>query len=473
MKYLHVNPPWYALQTGLRQPNIPLGAAYCARAALSAGCQVLTWNGDLLPSGSDNLYSQEMEAYQQYGDSKTFDKNDAVWISLIQVLCDFRPDIVGISISTPAYDSALHTAFIVKRVLPETKVVVGGPHVSAEPWGIVNDPNIDVAVVGEGEQTLIALINLWKAGQYPKGIRGRSTKLMDLKDLKWPARGCAYDRYGLLDRDNYGAIMYSRGCPFGCTFCASHNVWRRQTRWRDPKDVVAEMEAIHMEYDTRYFSFEDDTFTLNGDRTFFLLLAIHQSGLPSIPGFRWTCNTRPELLDAKTLKLMKQVNCAAVAVGIESGSPRMLKKMKKSFTVEDVKKAVRMIREAGMITSGQFMIGFPTETEEEMWETVRLAEELECESIMLSVATPLPGTPLFEEAVELKLINRNNVDWSMVTTKNDGILMTVEKDGEFLPMPLVERQRIVSEIKASFDAIQSKTQEAKDASREKYESQYT
>ncbi len=61
MKYLHINPPWYALQTGLRQPNIPLGAAYCARAALSAGCQVLTWNGDLLPAGTVNLYKQESD----------------------------------------------------------------------------------------------------------------------------------------------------------------------------------------------------------------------------------------------------------------------------------------------------------------------------------------------------------------------------------------------------------------------------
>jgi len=472
MKYLHVNPPWYALQAGLRQPNIPLGAAYCARAALSAGCQVLMWNGDLLPTGTDNLYSQEMDAYPQYVNHVIGSYGNPVWMDLIKLLQDFRPDIVGISVSTPAYDSALQTALIVKRELPEAKVVVGGPHVSAEPWGIVGDPNIDVAVVGEGEQTLIALINLWSMGQEPKGIRGRSTKLMDLKDLKWPARGCAYDRYGLLDKDNYGAIMYSRGCPFGCTFCGSHNTWGRKTRWRDAKDVVAEMEAIHMEYDTRYFSFEDDTFTLNQKRTFDLLFSIENSNILGVPGFRWTCNTRPELFDVEMLEYMKAVGCAAVAVGIESGSPRMLKKMNKAFTVEDVKKAVKMIKEAGMIASGQFMIGFPTETEDEMWETIRLAEELECESVMLSVATPLPSTPLFEEAVELKLINRNKVDWSMVTTKNDGILMAIEKGGEFLPMPLAERLRIVGEVKTAFDEIQAKTQEIKDRSRAEYEEQY-
>ena len=472
MKYLHVNPPWYALQAGLRQPNIPLGAAYCARAALSAGCQVLMWNGDLLTAGSDNQYSDEMDAYRQYTSTTADRFSGSVWMDLVQLLRDFLPDIVGISVSSPAYYSALRTARTVKRELPGTKVVVGGPHVSAEPWGIVNDPNVDVAVVGEGEQTLIALINLWSMGQEPKGIRGRSTKLMDLKDLKWPAKGCAYDRYGLLDKDNYGAIMYSRGCPFGCVFCGSHNTWGRKTRWRDPEDVVAEMEAIYKEYDTRYFSFEDDTFTLNRGRTNVLVEDIYFSSLLDIPGFRWTCNTRPELIDSKLLETMRMSGCAAVAVGIESGNSRMLKKMKKSFTVEDVKKAVKMIKEAGMIASGQFMIGFPTETEEEMWETVRLAEELECESVMLSVATPLPGTPLFEEAVELKLINRTNIDWSMVTTKNDGILMTVEKEGEFLPMPLEERQRIVGGVKVAFDAIQAKTQEAKDRSRAEYESQY-
>ncbi len=236
--------------------------------------------------------------------------------------------------------------------------------------------------------------------------------------------------------------------------------------------MAAEMLGIHREYDTRYFSFEDDTFTLNKKRTIELMEAIIETGLPTVPGFCWTCNTRPDAVDEERLEWMKRAGCAAVAVGIESGNPRMLKKMQKAFTVEEVKAAVKMIKSADLISSGQFMFGLPTETEAEMWDTVRLADELECESVMLSVATPLPATLLYEEAVRLNLIPREGIDWATVTTKNDGMLMTVERGGEHVAMPLEMRQDLVGRIQASFDVIQNKTIEKKVASRKWYEAQY-
>lgn len=471
MKYLHIVPPWYAFHKDSRQPNVPLGAAYCARAALMAGWQAIIWNGDLLPEGKENQYSEEMSAYDEYISSAW--RYYFVWDDLRYVIRSIRPDVIGITALTPSYPSALRCAEIAKEESPECKVIMGGPHASALPYQVAKEKNVDIVVEGEGETALIDILNRIRSRDKIDEFWIRKCAPVEKLDtLGWPAKGTIYDQYGLLNRDNYGLLMYSRGCPFDCHFCASKNVWSRQVRHRTSINMMAEMMGIHNEYDTRYFSFQDDTFTLNRENTEHLMIAIIAADLISIPGFRWTCNTRPELLDRKLLERMKQAGCAAVAIGIEFGSKRMLEKAKKGFTIEDVKNAVTMIKEFDMIVSGQFMFGYPTESEEEMYQTVALADELECESIMLSVATPLPGTELYQEAIDLGLIPKDGIDWAKITTKNDGILMTVEKDDDYFPMPLEERQRTVSEIQAEFDRIQAKTLDAKNKSRLEYERQY-
>lgn len=476
MKYLHIVPPWYVFHKDLRQPNVPLGAAYCARAALTAGWQATIWNGDLIAEGKENQYSEEMGAYETYIENMTSEnalESHLIFDNLRYVIGDIQPDAVGITTLTPSYPSALICAKLAKEASPNCKVIMGGPHASALSYQVAKEKNVDIVVEGEGETALIDILNRIRSKDKIDEFWIRKCAPVEKLDtLGWPAKGTIYDQYGLLNRDNFGLLMYSRGCPFDCHFCASKNVWSRQVRHRTSVNMMAEMMGIHNEYDTRYFSFQDDTFTLNKKAVTYLLDAIIINDLPSIPGFRWTCNTRPELLDRKLLERMKQAGCAAVAIGIEFGSKRMLEKARKGFTIEDVKNAVTMIKEFDMIVSGQFMFGYPTETIEEMFQTVALADALECESIMLSVATPLPKTELYQEAIDLNLIPKSGIDWAKITTKNNGILMTVEKDGDYLPMPLEERQRTVSEIQAEFDRIQAKTLDAKNESRLGYERQY-
>ena len=446
MKYLHVTPPWYVFHDNLRQPNVPLGAAYLARWAQKAGWEPYIWNGDLLPAGAENDFSKEMKSYAHYLRS---DLNNPVWDELRWALKEVQPDVVGITVLTPSYPSALMVADIVREET-NAKIVVGGPHISAgERFAL----DIDNKILGEGE------IELY---QYLKSLMSAyvffDTKPNSLDYLGYPLRRCL-DRYGILKPDNYGLVMFSRGCPFKCGFCASSNVWGRTVRYRSAKDMAAEMIDVHESYDTRYFSFQDDTFTVSRKRILELMREIMSTGLMSVPGFRWTCNTRPELLDAELIAAMKGAGCAAIAIGIEFGSRRMLEKVNKGFTVQQVRDAARMIKEADVMLSGQFMFGYPTETEDEMWQTVALADELECDSVMVSVATPLPDTPLYYEAKELGLIG--DIDWGTVTTKNDGMLMTID-----------EPQRVVREVKEAFDKIQSKTLDRKNRSRLYYESQY-
>ena len=358
MKYLHVCPPWYVFhgEDNLRQPNVPLGAAYCVRAAQRAGWQAVLWNGDLQPSGGENQYSEEMTSYGDYLVNHSR-KDNAIWNELRPVLRDVRPDVVGITALTASYPSALRVAEIVKAEMPDTKVVIGGPHPTAQPLQVGRMPHVDVAVFGEGEETLIELLDRWRKGESTADVAGASHRVGDmvtmgrprafvenLDDLKWPARGLVWDRYGLLKQDNFGLVMFSRGCPYPCEFCASPLLWTRGMRYRSAHDMTLEMAAIHQEYDTRYFSFEDDAFSVHRKRTIELLDAIIDAGLPSVPGFRWTCNTRPDRVDPQLLDKMREAGCAAVAVGIEFGSERMLKKVRKRFTADDVRRAIREIK---------------------------------------------------------------------------------------------------------------------------------
>lgn len=487
MKYLHVCPPWYVFygENNLRQPNTPLGAAYCAGAAIRAGWSASIWNGDLLPVGSDIGYSEELTGFHRYLANHSRRENP-VWEEFRTVLRSIRPDVVGVTVLSPSYPSALRVCEIVRQELPGCKTVIGGPHANAAPRDVARQAVVDAAVFGEGEGPLTDLLNVWRDGASPIGLAGIAArdgdgrvvmgpagrKAEDLDDLGWPAKGVVHDVHGLLARDNHGLVMFSRGCPYKCEFCASPALWSHQVRFRSPQDMADEILAIHKEYDTRYFSFEDDTFTLNRKRTMALMDELIARGLPQVPGFRWTANTRPDRVDRELLEKMKEAGCAAVAIGVEFGSEHMLKKMQKDFTADDARRAVRLIKEVGLISSGQFLIGLPTETPQDMWDTIALADELEVDSVMLSVATPLPATPLHHEAVKYGLIPQEGIDWATINTKNDGMLMTVEKDGEIVPMPLEQRQKLAAELHAAMDEIQERTLHRRQASRSWYEAQY-
>lgn len=487
MKYLHVSPPWYVFygDSNLRQPNTPLGAAYCAGAALRAGWSAAIWNGDLLPVGREVRYSEEMTSYQNYLVNHSR-KENPVWVEFRDVLRRIRPDVVGVTALSPSYPSALRACEIVKEELPGCITVIGGPHPNALPVEVASEPQVDAAVFGEGEGPLTDILDAVRQGRTIVGLGGVAArdpggrvvkgppgrKIEDLDGLGWPAKGLLYDPHGLVKRDNHGLVMFSRGCPYKCEFCASPTLWSYQVRFRSPADMADEMYATYKTYDTRYFSFEDDTFTLNRKRIMALLDEIIARGLPKVPGFRWTANTRPDRVDPELLAKMKQAGCAAVAIGVEFGSERMLKKMRKDFTADDARRAVREIKAAGLISSGQFLVGMPTETAAEMWETIALADELEVDSVMLSVATPLPGTALHNEALSLGLIPREGLDWARITTKNDGILMTVERNGRHVPMPDEMRKTLVADLHAAMNAIQGRTLHRRSASRSWYEAQY-
>lgn len=473
MKYLHVIPPWQILNATqiYDTPSIPLGATYCAASAMRAGWDAVVWFADIMP-----LLKKTGQSTDQH----------PIWDDFRETFRRVKPDVVAVSAFTPTFPAACKICDIVKQENPQCKTVIGGPHVSALPTDAAKHPTVDAAVVGEGEGPLTQLLDGWRRADSLLGLPGvvatndigeivdggPATVVSDLDELPWPAKSAVLDPYGRLNRDSYGLIMNSRGCPYACEFCASSLVWSRTARYRSAANLADEMLAIHRMFDTRYFSFEDDTFTLNRRHTMALMEAIIERGLPSIPGFRWTANTRPDRLDRELLEKMKEAGCVAVAQGIETGSERLLKKINKGFTAEDVIKAAAMIRDVGLNLTAQMIFGFPTETPEEMWETVRFTEQLDPESITYGFAFPLPSTPLFAEAVSLGLIPTEGIDWATFLTSTPGMLMTVKEGDRYVPMPTEQRAELVAQLCEPMGKIQRRNIEKRNAVRRFHELQY-
>ncbi|MHB8066853.1 MAG: B12-binding domain-containing radical SAM protein [Desulfobaccales bacterium] len=479
MKILLMDPPWYVFMKGLlRQPNAPLGSCYLAAVLEQAGFEVAVFNSDLITTGGDNQYSQEMQVYRDFL-SEQADPGHPVWQQVERVLRDFAPDVLGLTVRTPALSSALHAAALAKQLRPDIKVVLGGPHPTVMPDDTATLSNVDAVVCGEGEQTILDLVRSWDQGRSLKGLPGVSywdqetqtvvhgpkrPLIEDLDTLPFPAKHLIVDRHSLMEEDHYCTIMFSRGCPARCIFCSSPAIWTRRVRFRSAGNMIKEMLRTHEQYNTRFFSFQDDTFTVSKKRISELCEEIIASGLTSVPGFRWACNTRPELVSEPLLEKMYEAGCAVVAIGVESGNDDILKKMKKGYTTAQVREAARMIKASGLTLSAQFLIGMPFETEAQIWDTYRLAEELEPVSVMLSVATPLPGTELYQMSREMGYF-QDGLSWEQITTKNDGVIFNRK-----YPRPEVER--IIQKVQQAFDALQERMLPVKNETRMSYERLY-
>jgi radical SAM superfamily enzyme YgiQ (UPF0313 family) len=186
----------------------------------------------------------------------------------------------------------------------------------------------------------------------------------------------------------------SRGCPYECVFCASKTIWGRNTRFRSAENVAREIKEV---YDSgiQYIAFSDDTFTLNRKRVFDICNEIIKSGMD----IKWQMMTRANLIDEEMLALMKKAGLVRMSIGVESGNPEILLKIKKGVTLKEVENAYRIADKIGIETRGSIMLGHPYETRETALETLNFAKNLkECKQMYINVATPYPGTEFNEMA---------------------------------------------------------------------------
>ncbi|KXA99004.1 hypothetical protein AKJ42_03885, partial [candidate division MSBL1 archaeon SCGC-AAA261C02] len=271
-----------------------------------------------------------------------------------QELKEFSPEFVGISSLTTSIYQAYGVAKAAKELEPDCTTVIGGAHATSAAEEVLGEcPHIDIAVRGEGEETLRELVSSKNLSSI-KGITYREDGeivenedrkiIRDLDLLPFPA-------YHLLPMEKYkvGGIKYatmmtSRGCPFDCIFCSSSEICGKTWRAKSPERVLDQIRLLKEEYGRREIEFLDDTFTLDNERARKICDLLIEGGLD----VSWSCSSRVDTIDNSLAEKLKEAGCHTVYMGIESGVQKILDKLKKGITLEQVKKAVRSVKEAGL-----------------------------------------------------------------------------------------------------------------------------
>ncbi len=327
------------------------------------------------------------------------------------------PDKLGELLKTP-YDLVGVTAFsyslghvyaLLKKIktLTQAPLVLGGPHVSVSKLAVLRDTPVDFAVKHEGELTVLELLErlklpnpdfgsvlglMWRDQGEPRENADRPL-LQNLDELPLPD----YDAFGI---ERYPCwtqksipLITQRGCPYKCNFCSVPVSMGGSFRARTPGNVLAEIEHWHAR-GFRHFQVNDDVFNLHPPRVLEICRLIIDRKLD----ITWELynGMRVNAVTAEMLDLMKRSGCRLISYGCESGSPRILKIIRKGLTKDLVSKAVKLTYEAGIPCSVNFIVGHPTETYEDALESVRFAASLPASFINFYNDTPYPGTELFE-----------------------------------------------------------------------------
>jgi len=344
----------------------------------------------------------------------------------VKIVESWSPDVVGLSSLTPTIRLAYKAAKAVKAVDEDIKVVVGGVHATFMWREVLEEcPHVDYVVLGEGEETMSQLIEALEKEAKPRGISGIALRNesgeavmtgpwrpVDLERLPPPARHLLpMDRYTVFDRPvRVVHIMASRGCPYGCIFCATSYYFGRRVRFRRVEQVLDEVAECADKYKTKTFAFTDDELTINKRWFDSFLKGLRERGLD----IRWTCGSRVDSVDERLLARMFSSGCTTIYFGVESGSQETIDKIGKRIDLRQAEKVFEAIRKVGGSAVATFILGFPWETVDDMKKTIKFALKLDPDYAQFTYATPYPGTPLYEMAKEHDLIVDH--DWSHYTT---------------------------------------------------------
>ena len=347
-----------------------------------------------------------------------------------------NPDIVSISALTPTIGVALDSADKIKQVKPDTVVVLGGYHPTFEYKSVLEEPSVDVVVRGEGEYTLLELVQTIESGGDLSSVAGLAfidenddeitltadrPIIKDLDELPFPAFHLfPMDKYKILNiTTNVATIITTRGCPMQCSFCSSAALHGNHLRRRSYENVCDEIELRLKEQNIDTIAFMDDTFTLNKKFVRNFCEEIKRRNLK----FWWGCTSRVDTLDEELLQIMKDAGCITIFIGVESADQQMLEKMNKNITISKTESAFRLARKVGIRTIASCVIGMPEDTKKTIKQTIDFVKKLNPNYALYSLATPYPGTMFYNETFKKNLIKIN--DWSKFTLLNP-VLKTID-----------------------------------------------
>ncbi|MBN2053607.1 cobalamin-dependent protein [bacterium] len=408
-----INPPnivWKGQDR--KRVDLPIGLAYLASVLQMEKFDVL---------GVDTLLEGFEEEHEAKDGRVRFGLSDAQIKTRIR---DFNPDVVGVSsMFSKSFNLAVHMCRLAREVNPEIITVLGGNHASTLPEQCLrrSDGTLDFVVIGEGEFTTGLLLRGIANGYDLRRINGIAfldeagdavinrplEPIQNVDILPWPNRNMFnimdYSRIAKPHGDDlkhtpYTTFISSRGCPFKCNFCAAYNVHGRKYRPRNPKDVLDELEFLVERYGLREVHWEDDNLTADRERA----LAIFNGMIERRLNLSWATPNGIAFytLDREVIEKMVESGCYSVWASVETGDEESLKRMGKPTPMQAFRDYIPIFKELGIPVKGTFLYGFPWETREHIENTFRFARELDLDYVVFYIATPLPGTELWDMSLE-------------------------------------------------------------------------
>lgn len=361
----------------------------------------------------------------------------------ISLQAPWKPDIVAVScLFSASHDIMERVISISDELWPEARIVAGGHHPSALGRQLLENPSLDAVVTGEGE---IPLLNIVRKLH----IFGKSATLNDISNVisrdaeffqqsenccsagNFPDLDCIPLPYwNLIDMDSYtsqgrrrpmdngqnckaATMITSRGCPFQCTFCASHRVHGRKMRLRSTDSIISEMVQLKRLHDVDMILFEDDLFTALPDRTIEILDAMK---IPELNNMKIQFPNGLSV-NSMTISLAKKLadsGMSIVNLAVESGSEYVQSEIiRKKVNLNKARELISVFRNLGCIVRCYFILGFPGETAEMMDQTISFAHDCGCDWSVFSIATPLPGSEMYDQFIARGEISHRPESWNM------------------------------------------------------------
>ncbi len=396
-KILLINPRLNVSKGSIRRLPTPLGLMYLGNVLEKGGHEVSIL--DSACEGYNNITIKD--------DIETYGLSDE---EITKRIREENPDFVGVTCLFSKIEEEVKTACrIAKSVNPNISTVIGGIHPTLFAEKLMKEnPEIDFIIQKEGESRLLDLVNNFQDYKSIDGLVFRKdekviinppTRIEDINKLPLPARHLIdmekYIDVGLFSnpfpkKERVAQVLASRGCIYHCDFCSTPKFWGKFRR-RDAENILEEIIHLKDEYGIQEIQFRDDNLTI--DRENALKLFRLMKPLKIV----WCSGVMLQALNEKMVKAMAESGCYKLTISPESGSERILRElMHKPLQLEQVKPKVDLLHKYGISTHSDFIIGYPGETREEIYQTFEFAKEIQTNSASFFIAGPCPGSPLYE-----------------------------------------------------------------------------
>ncbi|MBF0542896.1 MAG: B12-binding domain-containing radical SAM protein [Candidatus Riflebacteria bacterium] len=331
---------------------------------------------------------------------------------IIECLVSISPDFVGITVFSMEVECSRRLAKEIRLKLPNTCIIFGGPHITAlGAESLSQFPEAHALMSGEGEKSFVQFVRGVVNKTSLEGIPGLITRettfvppepIEDLDSIGFPdweliaphtypplPQGAFFEKWPI------APILTSRGCPFHCSYCAGHLTMGRKLRFRSLNSIFDEIDTLFSKFGVREFHIVDDSFSQEKSRV--LEFCKYFRKLPETCSFTFPNGLRLDTLDREMLDVMKKSGLHSPTLGIESGSQRILDKMKKGLSLEIIKEKVLLMSDLDLKPNAFFIIGYPGETKKDIQKTIDFALSLPLNRVQFSNFLPLPGTEITKE----------------------------------------------------------------------------